>query len=136
MSSGSIGEPELTKKLGSVVTLVGATSASDPSLLWGDRNLYGAGNPREDDRDRRNDSVMSMVPARQLHLFKVSASTVRSNGATEYQLHCAVVNTIRRWILDLAGRDLHPHSERREARPGSVARLKGTGRLPSAAFPT
>ena len=51
-----------------------------PVSVGGDRNLHGAGNPREDDRDRR------------------SAESGRT-GETEYQLHCAAVDTIRRWIL-------------------------------------
>jgi hypothetical protein len=67
--------------------------------VWGDRNLYGAGNPREDDRDRRNDRVMSMVPARQLHLFKVSASAE-------------------------SGRTARPSGEKRDQ--ANAARLKGT----------
>ena len=70
-----------------------------PVSVWGDCNLHGAGNPREDDRDRRNDRVMSMAPARQLHLFKGKRQCgIRSNGATEFQLHCAVVDNVRRGI--------------------------------------
>ena len=42
---------------------------------------------------------MGMLPARQLHLFKGKRQRgIRSNGATEYQLHCAVVDNVRRGI--------------------------------------
>jgi hypothetical protein len=74
--------------------------------VGGDRNLYGAGNPREDDRDRR------------------SAESGRT-GETEYQLHCAAVDTIRRWILPGW---IYTHIASGEKRDqATAARLNGTG---------
>jgi hypothetical protein len=40
------------------------------------------------------------MPNRQLHLFKSPRQRgIAPPSASEYQLHCAVVDSVRRWIL-------------------------------------
>jgi hypothetical protein len=66
------------------------------------------------------------VTARQLHLFKSRRQRgVAPPSASEYQLHCAVVDTVRRWIMP---RWIFTHIASGEKRDQiTAARLKRMG---------
>jgi hypothetical protein len=68
-------------------------------------------------------TAIYMVPATRARSKRQRG--IRSNGATEYQLHCAVIDTIRRWILPGW---IYTHIASGEKRDrATAARLKGTG---------
>jgi hypothetical protein len=69
--------------------------------------------------------VNSNGPTRVGELGRKRQRGIRSNGATEYQLHCAVVDTIRRWILPGWIYNHIASGEKRDQ--ATAARLKGTG---------